>query len=109
MRRKKLPPIPKEVIRADGIMKIEYVKKLPPPKNQERYTAGLYDADSDEVTISIISHEPRREKWIIFFHELLHDLEIEGNVNLTEKEVEAISTALFSCFMRNDWALPGEK
>ncbi len=109
MRREKLPPIPKEVIGAYGVLKIQYVNKLPKPENPEEYTIGLYQTDKNELTISILRREPRREKWVIFFHELLHNLEDEGAVSLTEKEVDAISKALFSCFLRNEWKLPGEK
>ena len=107
MRRKELPKIPVEVVGVDGVLKIHYVNKLPPPKNSKEYTAGLYDGGTDEIFI--IRREPRKEKWIIFFHELIHALESEGKITLTEKEVKALSNTLFRCFIRNDWKLPGEK
>lgn len=109
MRRKDLPTIPKEVISATGFLKVRYVNKLPKTQEPGKYTAGLYERDKDSLTISILRREPRREKWIIFLHELIHDLEVEGNIRLTEKEIDALSQALFSCFLRNDWKLPGEK
>ena len=109
MRRKALPKIPPEVVTSFGIMEVKYVNKLPPPKNKQEYTAGLYSDENGKLTISILRREPRNEKWVIFFHELIHSLEAESKIQLTEKEVNALSLTLFGCFMRNDWKLPGEK
>jgi len=109
MRRKPLPKIPSEVITSFGIIEVKYVNKLPDPTNKEEYTAGLYSDEPGKLMISIIRREPRSEKWVIFFHELIHSLEAESKIQLTEKEVNALSLTLFGCFMRNDWKLPGEK
>ena len=72
-------------------------------------SAGEHDSLSQHGTIKIKAILPDDWRWQTFFHELLHMVEEEQHLDLTEDVVERISLGLYACWRRNNWALPAKE
>lgn len=70
-------------------------------------SAGEHDSLSTPATIKVKASLPADWRWQTFFHELLHMVEEEQFIDLTEDQVERIALGLYACWKRNNWSLPG--
>jgi len=102
----KLPPLPKVV--KGGIA--NYKVKLMQLGNDR--TGQFIAAENNNPEIQIEQAMPPEFRWQTFFHELLHAIEVEYEVNLKDKandsDVNRLANGLFTFWRRNNWKLPGE-
>jgi len=84
---------------------VDYEVQLINPVDDQN-SAGEHDSLSTPATIKVKSSLPPHWQWQTFFHELVHMVEEEQHVDLSEDEVERIALGLYACWRRNGWELP---
>ena len=72
-------------------------------------SAGEHDSLASPATIKVKAALPPHWRWQTFWHELIHMLEEESLVDLTEDEVERLAIGLYACWKRNGWVPPGAR
>ena len=69
-------------------------------------SAGEHNSLSVPATIRIKASLPEHWRWQTLWHELLHMLEEEQLVDLSEDEVERLAVGLCALWRRNEWVQP---
>lgn len=70
-------------------------------------SAGEHDSLRVPATIRIKAALPPHWRWQTLWHELLHMVEEEQTLDLTEDEVERLAVGLCALWRRNAWPQPG--
>lgn len=70
-------------------------------------SAGEHDSTTTNPVIKIRANLPEHWRWQTLWHELLHMIEEEQNMDLTEDQVERLALGLCACWGRNQWRQPG--
>lgn len=70
------------------------------PKMEDRSMFGVFDPNT--FSIHIANYTPPARTYTTFIHELLHAIEWDRNVELTENQIDAISKGLVDFLIDND-------
>ena len=84
------------------------------PEDSE--TTGYYDPGLENPELTVQAGLPVWNMWHTFFHELLHKIEADSDLELVENEdldptnlYDRFATTLMIIWMMNGWKFPGEK
>ena len=101
-----LPSLPKKVIGSIADVKVVVGRT-------DSTNAGEFTEDDNlmpEIRVSDKLAAPLR--WETWFHEWLHMMEFESGVRLRgeqpDDDVDRLAMAMYACYLRNGWTLPGE-
>lgn len=83
---------------------VELVSKV-----DEEESAGEHCSTQVPATIRIDDALPEWWQWQTLFHEMLHMWEEEQHLDLTEDQIERLALAMYGCWHRNCWVLPGAR
>lgn len=97
-----MKPLPERVEGAIVTYEVQVVEHV-----DQQGSAGEHDSLSSPATLKVRAGLPADWRWQTFFHELLHMVEEEQHVDLSEDQVERIALGLYACWRRNGWELPG--
>lgn len=70
------------------------------PKIEDRSMFGVFDPNKFEIHIA--NYTPPTRTYTTFLHEVLHAIEWERNIELTEAQIDAISKGLVDFLIDND-------
>ena len=100
--REPFPPLPKSLKGALHDYKVERPVRIDPQDS-----AGEHCSTVLPQTIKVNADLTPNWAWQTFYHELLHVVEEEQHLELTEDVVERLALGLFALWRRNGWVLPG--
>lgn len=81
--------------------RVEYVDD---PRINGTSTDGVIDPE--ESVIKIGAYLPRDRAAVVLWHEILHGIEIDRNISLTEREVDSLARGIVAMLIDNPEWLP---